>query len=124
MTLKLAHCGPSPAEVDDRRLLDRARDALAGLVGQEIQERPLAGGALDDGLVQGVDAALAVRGLQAFELAADLGLGATVHLAGRGHIDIAQEGAGGRREQGQEQQGQPERRGAEKARQTHGLEPV
>ncbi len=77
--------------------------------------------ALDDGLVQVVDPALAIGGLQALELAADLGLGAAVHLAGRGDVDVAQERAGGRRETGPEQQGQPERRGAEETRQAHGV---
>jgi hypothetical protein len=110
-----------PFEVVDRRLLDRAGDPLAVLVEQQVQERPLAGGALDDGLVQGVDPAHPIGGLQALHLAGDVGVGATVHLAGGGDVDVAQERAGGRREQGQEQQGQPERRGSDQARQAHGL---
>ena len=103
----------------DRRLLDGARDPLAVAGHQEVEEGPLAGRPLDQGLVHRIDAGPLIGRDQGVHLAGDFLVGAPRRLAGGGDIDIGQEGAGRGPEQGQEQQGQPEGRGAENARQAH-----
>src|SRR5262249_7107772 len=71
------------------------------------------------GLVDGVDTRAVVSCGERTHFPQDLAIGAARRLPCRGEIDVGQESAGGGGEQRQEQKGQPERRGAEDARQPH-----
>src|SRR5690606_23235619 len=56
---------------------------------------------------------------QGLQLAAHGGLGARAGLRGGGDVDVAEDGAGRRREQGEEQQRQPEGRPTKEGGEAH-----
>ena len=103
------------------RLGDRSGYARAVWLHQQVEERPFAGGPLDQRLVDRIDPGPVIGGHQRAHFARDVLVGATRRLAGGRQIDVGQKGAGRRGEQRQEQQGQSERSGSEKPGQAHGV---
>ncbi len=88
--------------------------------GQQIQIGTAPDGAVDQGLVQGVDPARAVDGGQGLKLGLHIRPRPRLGLRGRGEIDIGQDRPRRRHEQGQEQQRQPEGRAAKEGGKAHG----
>ena len=83
-------------------MLPASRRRRAGLVHQEVEEFRIAGSALDDGLIEPVDAVLAIDRLELRGLLCDRCVGAARDLSDRCDVDVREKSARRGGEQGEE----------------------